>query len=67
MKSNTDALLTYNNKINSEWNYSVYQLVRNLMRQAYDFAGMYADQLAQPGIYQLSNSLDPAVADPLKI
>ena len=32
----------------------------------YDFAGMYADQLAQPGIYQISNSLDQAVADPLK-
>ena len=36
------------------------------MQQTYDFAGLYADQLAQPGIYQISNSLDQAVADPLK-
>ncbi len=34
------------------------------MRQSYDFDGMYADQLSQPGVYQISNSLDPAVADP---
>ncbi len=27
---------------------------------------MYADQLAQPGVYQISNSLDQAVADPQK-
>ncbi len=27
---------------------------------------LYADQLSQPGIYQISNSLDQAVADPLK-
>ena len=36
------------------------------MNQTYDFAGIYADQLAQPGIYQLSNSLNQAVADPQK-
>ena len=64
-ESNTDALLSYNNKINSNWKYNV-SVGGNLMRQTYDFAGMYADQLAQPGIYQISNSLDPAVADPLK-
>jgi outer membrane receptor protein involved in Fe transport len=36
------------------------------MNQTYDFAGIYEDQLAQPGIYQLSNSLNQAVADPQK-
>lgn len=64
-ESNTDALLSYNNKINNNWKYSV-SVGGNMMRQTYDFAGMYADQLAQPGIYQISNSLDQAVADPLK-
>ncbi|MBS1565820.1 MAG: TonB-dependent receptor, partial [Bacteroidetes bacterium] len=34
------------------------------MQQYYNFAGMYADQLAQPNVYQISNSLDQAVADP---
>lgn len=64
-ESNTDVLLSYNNKINSNWKYSA-SVGGNIMRQTYDFAGMYADQLAQPGIYQISNSLDQAVADPLK-
>jgi hypothetical protein len=64
-ESNSDVLLSYNNRINSDWKYSA-SVGGNLMRQTYDFAGMYADQLAQPGIYQISNSLDPAVADPLK-
>lgn len=62
---NTDFLLSYNNKINSDWKYAA-TFGGNMMRQTYDFAGMYADQLAQPGIYQISNSLDQAVADPLK-
>ncbi|BDQ12798.1 SusC/RagA family TonB-linked outer membrane protein [Sediminibacterium sp. TEGAF015] len=62
---NTDFLITYNNKINSDWKYAA-TVGGNMMRQNYDFAGMYADQLAQPGIYQISNSLDQAVADPLK-
>src|SRR5262249_25074297 len=38
----------------------------NAMKQNYNFSGMYADRLAQPGIYQISNSLDQAVADPVK-
>jgi TonB-linked SusC/RagA family outer membrane protein len=62
---NTDALLTYKNKINKDINYSV-SAGANAMRQTYNFSGMYADQLAQPGVYQISNSLDQAVADPQK-
>ena len=62
---NTDALLTYHDKINQQISYTV-SAGANAMRQTYDFAGMYADQLAQPGIYQISNSLDQAVADPQK-
>jgi TonB-linked SusC/RagA family outer membrane protein len=62
---NTDALLTYKNNVGNNINYTV-STGGNAMSQTYDFAGMYADQLAQPGIYQISNSLDPAVADPVK-
>jgi TonB-linked SusC/RagA family outer membrane protein len=62
---NTDALLTYRDRINSQIKYTL-SAGANAMRQTYDFAGMYADQLAQPGIYQISNSLDQAVADPQK-
>ncbi len=53
---NTDALLTYKDKLNSTIKYSI-SGGANAMRQTYDFAGLYADQLAQPGIYQISNSL----------
>ncbi|MFV5695953.1 SusC/RagA family TonB-linked outer membrane protein [Flavobacterium sp. LB3P122] len=62
---NTDALLTYKNALNDNINYNL-TAGTNSMRQNYDFAGLYADQLSQPGIYQISNSLDQAVADPLK-
>lgn len=62
---NTDVLLTYHNQINEALKYTV-SAGANAMRQTYDFAGLYADQLAQPGIYQISNSLDQAVADPQK-
>jgi TonB-linked SusC/RagA family outer membrane protein len=62
---NTDALLTYHDRINGQIKYTI-SAGANAMRQTYDFAGMYADQLAQPGIYQISNSLDQAVADPQK-
>lgn len=64
-ESNTDALVTYKDKFNSFFNYTI-SAGANVMRQTYDFAGLYADQLAQPGIYQISNSLDQAVADPAK-
>lgn len=62
---NTDVLLTWKDKINNDFNYTI-SGGANAMRQRYDFRGMYADQLAQPGVYQLSNSLDPAVSDPQK-
>jgi len=62
---NSDILLSYHNKINQHFKYSL-TAGGNAMHQTYDFAGLYADQLAQPGIYQVSNSLDQAVADPQK-
>jgi TonB-linked SusC/RagA family outer membrane protein len=62
---NTDALLTYKNNLTRKIKYTV-SAGANSMYQTYDFAGMYADKLAQPGIYQISNSLDQAVADPQK-
>jgi TonB-linked SusC/RagA family outer membrane protein len=62
---NTDALLTYKDRINDHFNFS-FSAGANAMNQTYDFAGMYADQLSQPNIYQISNSLDQAVADPLR-
>lgn len=60
---NTDALLTWRDHISSKIKYNI-AAGANAMRQSYDFDGMYADQLSQPGVYQISNSLDPAVADP---
>lgn len=64
-ESNTDVLLSFKDKISSKINFNA-SAGANSMNQNYDFAGMYADQLAQPGIYQISNSLDQAIADPLK-
>lgn len=64
-ESNSDFLLTYKDAISSRVAFSA-SVGGNAMRQTYDFAGLYADQLAQPGIYQISNSLDQAVADPQK-
>lgn len=64
-ESNSDFLLTYNDEIGDRVAFTL-SAGANAMRQTYDFAGMYADQLAQPGIYQISNSLDQAVADPQK-
>ncbi len=64
-ESNSDFLLTYTDQFSDRIGFTV-SAGANAMRQTYDFAGMYADQLAQPGIYQISNSLDQAVADPLK-
>lgn len=60
---NTDFLLSYKTDIGDKFRFSV-SGGANAMRQRYDFAGMYADQLSQPGVYQISNSLDQAVADP---
>jgi TonB-linked SusC/RagA family outer membrane protein len=64
-ESNTDFLLTYNGQLSNQIGMTL-SAGANAMRQSYDFAGMYADQLAQPGIYLIANSLDQAVADPLK-
>ncbi|TDE09598.1 SusC/RagA family TonB-linked outer membrane protein [Dyadobacter psychrotolerans] len=64
-ESNTDFLINYKDKIANVIDVTA-SVGANAMRQSYDFAGLYADQLAQPGIYQISNSLDQAVADPLK-
>jgi len=64
-ESNTDFLINYKDKIANVIDVTA-SVGGNAMRQSYDFAGLYADQLAQPGIYQISNSLDQAVADPLK-
>ncbi len=64
-ESNSDFLLTYKDNLTPKITLTA-SGGGNAMRQTYDFAGLYADQLAQPGIYQISNSLDQAVADPLK-
>jgi TonB-linked SusC/RagA family outer membrane protein len=64
-ESNTDILLSYKDKFSNKVKFSV-SGGGNLMKQTYNFVGIYADQLAQPGVYQLSNSLDQAVADPNK-
>lgn len=64
-EANNDFLLTYKDNQEGPIGFTA-SVGANAMRQTYDFAGMYADQLAQPGIYQISNSLDQAVADPLK-
>lgn len=64
-ESNTDFLLNYKDNFSDKISVRA-SLGANAMQQTYDFAGLYADQLAQPGIYQISNSLDQAVADPLK-
>lgn len=62
---NTDALLTYNEKLSKSIGLRV-SAGANAMKSSYNFAGMYADNLAQPNIYQISNSADQAVADPLR-
>jgi len=62
---NTDALATYKDRLSSKIKYS-FSAGANAMQQTYDFSGIYADQLAQPGIYQISNSLNQPVADPQK-
>jgi TonB-linked SusC/RagA family outer membrane protein len=64
-ENNTDVLLTYKGNFSNQFKYTI-SAGANAMRQTYDFAGLYADQLSQPGVYQISNSLDQAVADPLK-
>lgn len=62
---NTDALLTYAHKSNSNFDFTVSAGANN-RHAKYDFAGLYANQLSQPGVYQVSNSLDLAETDPQK-
>ena len=62
-ESNTDLLLSYRDKISPKISITA-SAGANTMIQQNDFAGIYADQLAQPGVYQISNSLDQAVVDP---
>ncbi len=64
-ESNTDFLLTYKNTFANALGLTV-SAGANAMRQTYDFAGLYADQLSQPGIYQISNSLNAPAVDPVK-
>lgn len=64
-EQNSDFLLSYKDRINDFLSYSV-TAGGNTMVQNYNFSGLNADQLAQPGIYQISNSLDPAVAEPMR-
>lgn len=64
-ESNTDVLLSYKKSLAQKISLNA-SAGANAMSQTYDFAGLYADQLAQPGVYQISNSLDQAVADPFK-
>ncbi|WP_215438070.1 SusC/RagA family TonB-linked outer membrane protein [Zobellia russellii] len=64
-ESNTDFLLTYTGNLGNKIGFTV-SGGGNAMRQNYNFTGKYADQLAQPGIYQISNSLDQAVLDPIR-
>ncbi len=61
-ESNTDALLSYRHRPGRDWQLAL-SAGTNYMYQSYQFYGLYADQLAQPGIYQLSNSLDPVVSE----
>jgi TonB-linked SusC/RagA family outer membrane protein len=65
LESNTDFLLTYADRINDKVGLTI-SAGGNALIQKYNFVGKYADQLAQPGIYQVSNSLDQAVVDPLR-
>lgn len=65
IETNSDFLLSYKDQLNSNIHFSV-SGGGNAMHQQYDFTGLYADQLAQPGVYQISNSLNQAVSDPQK-
>lgn len=65
IETNSDFLLTYKDQVNDNIHFTA-SGGGNAMHQAYDFTGLYADQLAQPGVYQISNSLNQAVTDPQK-
>jgi len=63
METNSDFLLTYKDQVSPSIKFTV-SGGGNAMKQTYDYVGLYADQLAQPGVYQISNSLNQAVSDP---
>ncbi|MGY6547336.1 SusC/RagA family TonB-linked outer membrane protein [Arthrospiribacter ruber] len=60
---NSDFLLTYADKINGDLGVMI-SAGGNRMFNYNHFNGVYADQLAMPGLYMVSNSLDQPVADP---
>jgi TonB-linked SusC/RagA family outer membrane protein len=62
IETNSDFLVTYKDQVSNDIKFSV-SGGGNAMQQNYEYAGMYADQLAQPGVYQISNSLSQAVSD----
>lgn len=62
-ESNTDFLFTYTQPTGRDFQFSL-SAGGNYMFQSYRFKGMNADRLAQPGIYQLANSMDPVVSEP---
>ncbi|HEY6900463.1 MAG TPA: SusC/RagA family TonB-linked outer membrane protein [Puia sp.] len=65
LETNSDFLLSYKDQVSDAIHFSA-SAGGNAMHQTYDFTGLYADQLAQPGVYQISNSLNQAVSDPQK-
>ncbi len=64
-ESNTDFLLTYKNTFPNAVGLTV-SGGANAMRQTYDYTSTNADQLSQPGIYQISNSLNLPQIDLIK-
>jgi len=64
-ESNTDALLSYSLGLGRKFSYKI-SGGANIMKTMYNFSGIYADNLAQPNIYQISNSADQPVADPVR-
>lgn len=60
---NSDFLLSYKDSFGPNFNVS-FNAGGNTMFNYNNFNGVYADQLAMPGLYMISNSLDQPVADP---
>lgn len=60
---NSDFLLSYKERLGNAVGF-VLNAGGNTMFNYNNFNGVYADQLAMPGLYMISNSLDQPVADP---
>ncbi|MDO9553288.1 SusC/RagA family TonB-linked outer membrane protein [Rhodonellum sp.] len=60
---NSDFLVSYKDSFGPNFNVSVHAGGNTMINQN-NFNGVYADQLAMPGLYMISNSLDQPVADP---